>query len=98
MTYKYFYKISHYLNRCNNNIFSNEEVACYAYEYLVEYEESIIQNKLTNDMIVLCTELVIDMDCHDYDDYENKIDIETMEKIFEEFLENYWQDIRVVVL
>ena len=89
MTYKYFYKISHYLNRCNNNIFSNEEVACYAYEYLVEYEQSMVQETPTKDMIVLCTELVKDMDCHDYDDTEDIIDLYTMEKIFEEFLENY---------
>lgn len=89
MTYKYFYKISHYLNRCNNNIFSNEEVACYAYEYLVEYEQSMIHETPTKNMIVLCTELVEDMDCHDYDDIEDIIDLYTMEKIFQEFLENY---------
>ena len=86
MTYRDFYKIAEYMNECNNNIFSNEEVACYAYDYLFEYEQSMVQNKPNNDMIVLCTELVKDMDCHDYDDI---IDLYTMEKIFEEFLENY---------
>lgn len=89
MTYKYFYKISHYLNQCNNNIFSNEEVACYAYEYLVEYEQSMVQETPTYNMIVLCNELMEDMDCHDYDDTDDIIDLCTMKKIFEEFLENY---------
>lgn len=89
MTYKDFYKIAHYLNQCSNNIFSNEEVACNAYEYLVEYEQSIIHEIPTKDMIVLCTELMEDMDCHDYDDTDDIIDLYTMEKIFQEFLENY---------
>ena len=89
MTYRDFYKIAEYMNECNNNIFNNEEVACYAYEYLVEYEQSMVQETPTKDMIVLCNELVEDMDCHDYDDTEDIIDLYTMEKIFEEFLENY---------
>lgn len=78
MTYGDFYKIANYLNDCNNNIFSNEEVACNACDYMQEI-----------DMISLCTELVEDMDCHDYDDIDNIIDLYTIEKIFEEFLENY---------
>lgn len=86
MTYRDFYKIAEYMNECNNNIFSNEEVACYAYDYLFEYEQSMVQETPTKDMIVLCTELVEGMDCHDYDDI---IDLYTMEKIFEEFLENH---------
>ena len=89
MTYRDFYKIAEYMNECNNNIFSNEEVACYAYEYLVEYEQSIIQETPTYNIIVLCTELATDMDCYDYDDTEDIIDLYTMEKIFEEFLEMY---------
>lgn len=89
MTYRDFYKISQYLNECNNNIFSNEDVACNAYEYLVEYEQSMVQNKPTNDMVVLCIELIEDMDCYDYEEQENKLDIKTMKKVFEEFLENY---------
>ena len=89
MTYRDFYKIAEYMNECNNNIFSNEEVACYAYEYLVEYEQSMIHEMPTKDMIALCYELVEDMDCHDYDDIESELDLYTMEKIFEEFLENY---------
>lgn len=89
MTYRDFYKISHYLNECNNNIFSNEDVACNAYDYLFEYEQSMVQETPTYNMIVLCTELVEDMDLHDYDDTEDIIDLYTMEKIFEEFLENY---------
>lgn len=86
MTYRDFYKIAEYMNECNNNIFNYEEVACFAYDYLVEYEQSMIHEMPTKNMIVLCTELVEDMDCHDYDDI---IDLYTMEKIFEEFLENY---------
>lgn len=89
MTYRDFYKIANYLNECSNNIFSNEDVACNAYDYLIEYEQSIIHEMPTKDMIVLCTELVEDMDLHDYDDTEDIIDLYIMEKIFEEFLENY---------
>lgn len=89
MTYRGFYKISHHLNECNNNIFSNEEVACYAYDFLFEYEQSMVQETPTYNMIVLCTELMEDMDCHDYDDTDDIIDLYTMKKIFEEFLENY---------
>lgn len=89
MTYGDFYKIANFLNECSNNIFNNEEVACYAYDYLFEYEQSIIHEMPTKDMIVLCTELVEDMNCHDYDDTDDIIDLYTMEKIFEEFLENY---------
>lgn len=92
MTYRNFYKISHYLNQCSNNIFSNEEVACNAYDYMQEYELSYMRSKPTRDILILCTELVEDMDCHDYD-YDKReneeFDIETMEKIFQEFLENY---------
>ena len=89
MTYRDFYKIAEYMNECNNNIFNYEEVACYAYEYLIEYEQSMVQETPTYNIIVLCTELAIDMDCHDYDDTEDIIDLYTMEKIFEEFLEKY---------
>lgn len=91
MTYRDFYKIAEYMNWCNNNIFNNEEVACYAYDYLFEYEQSMAQEIPTKDMIVLCTELVEDedMDCYDYDDIESELDLYTMEKVFEEFLENY---------
>lgn len=89
MTYGDFYKIANYLNDCNNNIFSNEEVACNACDYMQEYEVSYEYSEPTIDMISLCTELVEDMDCHDYDDIDNIIDLYTIEKIFEEFLENY---------
>lgn len=89
MTYRDFYKIAEHMNECNHNIFSNEEVACYAYDYLFEYEQSMVQETPSKDMIVLCTELAIDMDCYDYDDIESELDLYTMEKIFEEFLENY---------
>lgn len=89
MTYRDFYKIAEYMNECNNNIFSNEEVACYAYDYLFEYEQSMVHEMPTKNMIVLCTELAEDMDCHDYDDTDDIIDLYTMEKVFEEFLEKY---------
>lgn len=91
MTYRDFYKIAEYMNECNNNIFNYEEVACFAYDYLFEYEQSMAQETPTKDMIVLCTELVEDedMDCYDYDDTDDIVDLYTMEKIFEEFLENY---------
>lgn len=89
MTYRDFYKIANYLNECNNNIFSNEEIACYAYDYLIEYEQSMVQETPTYNMIVLCTELMEDMDCYDYDDTDDIIDLCKMKKIFEKFLENY---------
>ena len=90
MTYENFYKIANYLNECNNNIFSSEEVACNAYDYLIEYQSSIENNYPTMDMFLLCWSLVEDMDYPDYLGIENDdLDIETMEKVFEEFLENY---------
>lgn len=80
MTYRDFYKIAEYMNECNNNIFSNEEVACYAYDYMQEYELSYEYSEPTINMISLCYELT---------GKENILDIETMEKVFDEFLEKY---------
>lgn len=89
MTYRDFYKISHYLNEVSNNIFSNEDVACNAYEYMLEYELSYEYSEPTQDITILCIEIVKDMDYMDYEGQEYKLDIETMEKIFKEFLENH---------
>ena len=43
LEYEDFYKIAKCLNEINNNIYTEEEVACNAYDYKSDYDYSIKQ-------------------------------------------------------
>ena len=87
MQYKDFYKIAKYQNDCRNNVFTDEEIACSAYDYLVEYKYSKLNGKPTPTMKSLCENLVMDMDFADYAEYENELDVETMDRVLKNQLE-----------
>ena len=92
ITYNNFYTIAEYGNENWKGNFSPLEIATNAYDYKVEYDYSIEQNKPTRTMIELCRLLVEDMDFQDYfetlEESENALTIEDMDKIFSDFLEN----------
>ena len=92
MNYEDFYKIAEYGNENWKGNFSPLEIATNAYDYKVEYDYSIEQNKPTRTMLELCRLLVEDMDFQDYfetlEESENALTIEDMDKIFSDFLEN----------
>ena len=92
MSFEDFYKLAEYGNENWKGNFSPLEIATNAYDYKVEYDYSIEQNKPTRTMIELCRLLVEDMDFQDYfetlEESENALTIEDMDKIFSDFLEN----------
>lgn len=60
MTYEQFYDLADYLNELTGWSFTNREVACFAYDYLLEYNASVLYP--TRTMIELCKDLVLAMD------------------------------------
>ena len=87
LEYEDFYKITKCLNEINNNICTEQEIACSAYDYKLDYDYSIKQVFSTLIMRTLCKELVYDMDYEDYEEYTQELlDIETMNCILENFL------------
>ena len=87
LEYEDFYKIAKCLNEINNNICTEQEIACSAYDYKLDYDYSIEQGFPTLIMRTLCKELVYDMDYEDYEEYTQELlDIETMNCILENFL------------
>ena len=87
LEYEDFYKIAKCLNEINNNIFTDAEIACSAYDYLIEYKYSKLNGKPTPTMKSLCENLVMDMDFTDYAEYENELDVETMDRVLKNQLE-----------
>lgn len=83
-----FYDITKYLNETDRNIFTERECVENAYDYWLEYNESLLSKKPSYTMCVLCTLLTEDMDYMDYADLNNVLDIETMEKILKETIDN----------
>lgn len=81
-----FQSIAKYLNEINRNCFTQEEVNQYALDYNIEYIRSLMLNKPTIVMYELCKLLVEDMDYLDYEDLNNELDIETMQKILKDFI------------
>ncbi len=73
MSYRDFYKISKFLNDTDEI-----EIACLAYEYKKEYDNSIVFGYVTPNLLRLCTELIYDMDFADYLDDTNNLTIEDM--------------------
>ena len=87
LEYEDFYKIAKCLNEINNNICTEQEIACSAYDYKLDYDYSIKHGFSTLIMRTLCKELVYDMDYEDYEEYTQELlDIETMNCILENFL------------
>ena len=87
LEYEDFYKIAKCLNEINNNIYTEQEIACNAYDYKLDYDYSIKQGFPSLIMRTLCKELVYDMDYEDYEEYTQELlDIETMNCILENFL------------
>lgn len=80
LEYEDFYKISKCLNEINNNIYTEQEIACNAYEYKLDYDYSIKQGFPTLIMQTLCKEISYDMYTQDL------LDIETMNCILKNVL------------
>ena len=82
MSYRDFYKISKFLNDTDEI-----EIACLAYEYKKEYDNSIVFGYVTPNLLRLCTELIYDMDFADYLDTVNNLTIEEMEEFLQKTLD-----------
>ena len=82
MSYRDFYKISKFLNETDET-----EIACLAYEYKKEYDNSIVFGYVTPNLLILCTELIYDMDFADYLDTVNYLTIEEMEEFLHKTLD-----------
>ena len=87
LEYEDFYKISKCLNEINNNVYTEQEIACNAYEYKLDYDYSVKQGFPSSTMRDLCKEISYDMDYEDYEEHTQELlDIETMNCILENFL------------
>lgn len=87
LEYEDFYKIAKCLNEINNNIYTEEGVACNAYDYKSEYDYSIKQGFPSSTIRDLCKEISYDMDYEDYEEYTQELlDVETMNCTLESFL------------
>ena len=62
MKYRDFYHIAKYANENWKGNFSEEDIACYAYDYLCEFEYSKRTGKATDVMKILCQNLKEDAD------------------------------------
>ena len=82
MSYRDFYKISKFLNETDEI-----EIACLAYEYKKEYDNSIVFGYVTPNLLRLCTELIYDMDFADYLDTVNYLTIKEMETFLQKILD-----------
>ena len=82
MSYRDFYKISKFLNETDEI-----EIACFAYEYKKEYDNSIVFGYVTQNLLRLCTELIYDMDCADYLDTVNYLTIEETKEFLQKILD-----------
>lgn len=80
LEYEDFYKISKCLNEINNNVYTEQEIACNAYEYKLDYDYSIKQGFPTFIMQTLCREISYDMHTQEL------LDIETMNCILKNVL------------
>ena len=63
MEYADFYDIAVYLNGINRNVFTQREVACYAYDYLCEFNASQEKGKPTHTIEELMKLLAEDEEC-----------------------------------
>ena len=90
LEYVDFYDIAEYGNENWKGSFTPKEIACYAYDYKIEYDYSIEQDKPTHTMIELCKLICEDMDYADYseiqEESENALTIEKMKQILSDFI------------
>lgn len=90
MDYSDFYTIAEHGNENWKGSFTPREIACNAYDYKVEYDYSIKQDKLTHTMIELCKLICEDMDYADYaeiqEESENALTVEQMKQILSDFI------------
>lgn len=87
MEYQDFYDIAAYGSENWKGNFTPKEIACYAYDYQIEYDYSRRKGKPTRTMIELCKLCCEDMDYLNYPQYkESEITITQMEKIFHDIL------------
>jgi hypothetical protein len=85
MTYENFYDIAMYGNKEWKGFFTDKEIACNAYDYLVEYEASKEAGKPTNTMLELCRLLLMDSDLVAFTGIHEVHDLDEMEKVLEGF-------------
>lgn len=90
LEYADFYDIAEHGNENWKGNFTPKEIACYAYDYKVEYDYSIEQGKPTRTMIELCKLICEDMDYADYaeihEESENALTVEQMKQILSDFV------------
>lgn len=90
MTYEDFYDIAVYGSENWKGSFTPREIACNAYDYLCEFQESKIKGKPTRTMIELCKLICEDMDYEDYteihEESENALTVEKMKQILSDFI------------
>ena len=90
LEYADFYDIAEHGNENWKGNFTPKEIACNAYDYKVEYDYSIEQDKPTHTMIELCKLICEDMDYADYaeiqEESENALTVERMKQILSNFL------------
>ena len=90
LDYADFYNIAEYGSENWKGSFTPKEIACYAYDYKVEYDYSIEQGKPTRTMIELCKLICEDMDYTDYaeiqEESKNALTVEQMNQILSDFI------------
>ena len=90
MGYDDFYLIAEYGNENWKGNFSQREIANNTYDYKVEYDYSIEQDKPTHTMIELCKLICEDTDYADYaeiqEESENVLTVERMKQILSDFV------------
>ena len=90
MDYNDFYTITEYGSENWKGCFTPREIANNAYDYKVEYDYSIEQDKPTHTMVELCKLICKDMDYTDYaeiqEESENSLTVEQMKQILSDFV------------
>lgn len=88
MEYQDFYDIAAYGSENWKGNFTPKEIACYAYDYQVEYDYSMRKGKPTRTMIELCKLCCEDMDYLNYPQIqeENALTVGQMQKILNDFM------------
>ena len=84
MEYQNFYDITAYGSENWKGNFTPKEIACYAYDYQVEYDYSMYKGKPTRTMIELCKLCCEDMDLQIKEDSE--FTVEQMQEILHNFV------------
>ena len=88
MEYQDFYDIAAYGSENWKGKFTPKEIACYAYDYQIEYDYSMRKCKPTRTMIELCKLCCEDMDYLNYPQIqeESALTVEQMQKILSDFM------------